>query len=83
MALVYLSRKIAKERSQYADLTIFRPPFSLIYRLKRGMMQNLLSWKDSWDMNIGQPERATQNRVIALVRAELNRLPVRHEEWGL
>ncbi len=35
------------------------------------MMQNLLSWKDSRDMNIGQPERATQNRVIKLFRDEL------------
>ena len=57
--------------------------------------------------NIGQPERATQDRVLALFRdelgyhngrfsalmdrfmpkwqfdrAELNRLPVRHEDWN-
>ena len=46
-------------------------------------------------VSVGQPERATQNRVIALFVEELgyrylgdwtseslNRLPVRHEEWG-
>ena len=35
------------------------------------MMHNLAHRKDTIDMTIGQPERATQNRVIAMFRDEL------------
>jgi hypothetical protein len=54
-----------------AEIAMLEAKLTKVREIKQGMMHNLLTGKIRLLWNIGQPERATQSRIIALFRDEL------------